>query len=99
LSCSGEPRQQARLANEHSTAAYRDVTEAMDHLATLLREEIAALAERGCCYIQLDAPDLTFPINEATFFYEAAGLNREQFLEQSVELLHELHVYVALPTV
>jgi 5-methyltetrahydropteroyltriglutamate--homocysteine methyltransferase len=77
-------------SNEHSTAAYRDVTEAMDHLATLLREEIAALAERGCRYIQLDAPDLTFPINEATFFYEAAGLNREQFLEQSVELLNSV---------
>jgi 5-methyltetrahydropteroyltriglutamate--homocysteine methyltransferase len=77
-------------SNEHSTAAYRDVTEAMDHLAALLREEIAGLAERGCRYIQLDAPDLTFPINEATFFYEAAGLRREQFLEQSVELLNSV---------
>jgi 5-methyltetrahydropteroyltriglutamate--homocysteine methyltransferase len=74
-------------SNDYSTAAYRDVSEAMDDVAKLLREEIAALAARGCRNIQLDAPDLTFPINEATFFYEAAGMTRDQFLAQSVELL------------
>ena len=77
-------------SNEHSTGAYRDATEAMDDLAKVLREEIAALAQQGCRHIQLDAPDLTFPINEATFFYEAAGLGREQFLERSVDLLNDV---------
>ncbi|SDN03189.1 cobalamin-independent methionine synthase II family protein [Allokutzneria albata] len=77
-------------SNEHSTAAYRDVSEAMDHVAELLREEIAALAARGCRYIQLDAPDLTFPINEAKFFYEAAGLDRDRFLDKSVDLLNSV---------
>jgi 5-methyltetrahydropteroyltriglutamate--homocysteine methyltransferase len=77
-------------SNEHSTGAYRDATEAMDDVAKLLREEIAALAQQGCRHIQLDAPDLTFPINEAAFFYEAAGLGREQFLERSVDLLNDV---------
>lgn len=77
-------------SGEHSTAAYRDVSEAMEHLTELLREEISALAAQGCRYVQLDSPDLTFPINEATFFYEAAGLSRERFLEQSVDLLNSV---------
>ncbi|GAA4030519.1 cobalamin-independent methionine synthase II family protein [Allokutzneria multivorans] len=77
-------------SDEHSTAAYRDVSEAMDHVAELLREEISALAARGCRYVQVDAPDLTFPINEAKFFYEAAGLDRDRFLAKSVELLNSV---------
>jgi 5-methyltetrahydropteroyltriglutamate--homocysteine methyltransferase len=79
-------------SGEHSTAGYRDVSEAMTHLGSLLREEISDLASQGCRYIQLDAPDLTFPINEAAFFYEAAGLSRAEFLEQSVELLNSVAV-------
>jgi 5-methyltetrahydropteroyltriglutamate--homocysteine methyltransferase len=77
-------------SKDHSTRAYRNALEAMDDLAAVLRQEVADLAALGCRQIQLDAPDLTFPINEARFFYEAAGLTRDQFIGHTVELLDSI---------
>jgi 5-methyltetrahydropteroyltriglutamate--homocysteine methyltransferase len=75
---------------EHSTGAYATPADLVDDFAGVLREEIAHLAQLGCEYIQIDAPELTFLVGDGSAFgvFEASGFTREAFLENEINILN-----------
>lgn len=76
-------------SQEHSRPAYRDAFELFADGVALIREEAAALAELGCEYIQIDAPDLgqlADPAQRAD--WEARGISPDRALSEGVDMVN-----------
>jgi 5-methyltetrahydropteroyltriglutamate--homocysteine methyltransferase len=71
-----------------STEAYDDPFDAFRDAAGIVRAEALALAEMGCPYIQVDAPELATLVDPAQRdFYASVGIPSERLLSEGIELL------------
>ncbi|MGH7880564.1 MAG: cobalamin-independent methionine synthase II family protein, partial [Candidatus Binataceae bacterium] len=77
---------------EAARDAYRDPFELFADGAAVIRAEIAELAQLGCEYIQIDAPELaTLTDPEASrAIYEQNGIDAKRLLGEGLELLNSL---------
>jgi methionine synthase II (cobalamin-independent) len=75
-----------------STAAYRDPFEMFADAATIIRDEIAEVARLGCEYIQIDAPELTNPVDPevSRAMLAGRGIDPARMLGEGVELIDSL---------
>jgi 5-methyltetrahydropteroyltriglutamate--homocysteine methyltransferase len=74
-----------------SRAAYGDPFELFADAAEILRQEVRELAELGCEYVQIDAPELGALVDERQReHYEAVGITPDRLLTEGVELLGEV---------
>jgi 5-methyltetrahydropteroyltriglutamate--homocysteine methyltransferase len=71
-----------------STEVYDDPFECFADAAAIVRAEALALAEMGCPYIQVDAPELATLVDPAQReFYASIGIPAERMLSEGIELL------------
>jgi 5-methyltetrahydropteroyltriglutamate--homocysteine methyltransferase len=77
---------------EHSTAAYSDPFALFADAVDILRQEVRELAELGCRYIQIDAPELATLVDETQRqgTYRARGVSPERMLGEGVDMLNAL---------
>jgi 5-methyltetrahydropteroyltriglutamate--homocysteine methyltransferase len=74
---------------EHSTAAYRDPVELFADAADIIRAEAQELADLGCTYIQIDAPELCTLADPAQASYFAGlGVDPDRMLDEGVDLIN-----------
>jgi 5-methyltetrahydropteroyltriglutamate--homocysteine methyltransferase len=74
---------------KHSTAAYDDPFELFADGAELVREEAQALADLGCEYIQIDAPDFGQLVEESERQrWERLGIPVERVMSEGVDMLN-----------
>jgi 5-methyltetrahydropteroyltriglutamate--homocysteine methyltransferase len=82
----------ASWSPEHSTQAYASLSDALDDVVYILRQEVHALAQLGCKHVQFDAPETTFAIDENSIMLRAAGRSRESFCAEVVERLNQVAI-------
>jgi 5-methyltetrahydropteroyltriglutamate--homocysteine methyltransferase len=71
-----------------STEVYDDPFDAFRDAAAIVRSEALALAEMGCPYIQIDAPELATLVDPTQRdFYASIGIPPERMLGEGIELL------------
>ena len=76
---------------ELSTAVYRDAFELFADAADIIRAECQALAELGCTYIQVDAPDIgTIVDPENRELRENLGMPTERTLTEGLEIFNSV---------
>src|SRR5215470_2758104 len=77
---------------EHSTAAYSDPFALFADAVDILRQEVRELADLGCQYIQIDAPELATLVDESQRqgTYQARGVSPERMLGEGVEMLNAI---------
>jgi methionine synthase II (cobalamin-independent) len=76
---------------EVSTSAYKDAYEMFADAATIIRDEVHALASLGCTYVQIDSPDLgTLVDPENRTLRESLGMPTERTLTQGVDILNSV---------
>jgi 5-methyltetrahydropteroyltriglutamate--homocysteine methyltransferase len=76
---------------ELSTAAYKDAYELFADAAAIVRAEAQALADLGCTYIQIDAPDvgtLVDPVNRE--LREHLGMPTERTLTEGMDIINSV---------
>jgi 5-methyltetrahydropteroyltriglutamate--homocysteine methyltransferase len=73
---------------QRSTAAYRDPFALFADAAAIIRAEAQELADLGCRYIQIDAPELaTLADPTQASYFAALGIDPERMLDEGVELI------------
>jgi 5-methyltetrahydropteroyltriglutamate--homocysteine methyltransferase len=74
---------------EHSIAAYRDPFELFADAADIIRAEAQELADLGCTYLQIDAPELSTLADptQASYFADL-GVDPERMLDEGVDLVN-----------
>ena len=76
---------------ELSSSAYRDAYEMFEDAATIIRDEVHALARLGCTYVQLDSPDLgTLVDPENRTLRESLGMPTERTLTEGVDIINSV---------
>jgi 5-methyltetrahydropteroyltriglutamate--homocysteine methyltransferase len=71
-----------------STEVYDDPFDAFEDAARIVRAEALALADMGCPYIQVDAPELATLVDPTQRdFYTSIGIPPERMLGEGIELL------------
>lgn len=76
---------------EHSPAAYSDPFEMFADAAAILREEARELVALGCEFIQLDAPDIGFLVDESVReSLRARGVDPERMLGEGIEIINSV---------
>jgi 5-methyltetrahydropteroyltriglutamate--homocysteine methyltransferase len=76
---------------ELSSSAYRDAYEMFEDAATIIRNEVHALARLGCTYVQLDSPDLgTLVDPENRTLRESLGMPTERTLTEGVDIINSI---------
>jgi 5-methyltetrahydropteroyltriglutamate--homocysteine methyltransferase len=76
---------------ESSPTVYEDVFDFCRDAAGILRQEVEYLADLGCTYIQIDAPEFAKLVDDAGRRWHAAlGATPERMLSEGVELLNEI---------
>jgi methionine synthase II (cobalamin-independent) len=74
---------------EHSSKAYDDPFELFADGVDLIREEAQALADRGCEYIQIDAPDFGQLVEDSERErWEKLGIPVSRVMSEGVEMLN-----------
>jgi len=74
---------------EHSTAAYDDPFELFADGVALVKEEAQALADLGCKYIQIDAPDFGQLVEDSERErWERLGIPVSRVMSEGVEMLN-----------
>ena len=75
--------------NEQSLDAYPDPFELAQDAATAVRKWVRELADAGCNYIQIDAPELNeaYADERVRAEYEARGIDPRHFIELGTELV------------
>jgi 5-methyltetrahydropteroyltriglutamate--homocysteine methyltransferase len=75
---------------EHSTAAYKDAFALFTDAAEILRQEVHELANLGCEYVQIDAPELATLVDEShrRNTFAARGIAPERLLTEGIDLLN-----------
>jgi len=72
-----------------STAAYADPFDMFADAAQIIRDEARELADLGCRYIQIDAPELiTLADPTQVSFFSGLGIDPERMLDEGVELIN-----------
>jgi len=74
---------------EHSTAAYPDPFEMFADAVDIVRAEARALAEMGCEYIQIDAPELlqVFADERSREHWRSLGIEPERVFTEGVDMV------------
>jgi 5-methyltetrahydropteroyltriglutamate--homocysteine methyltransferase len=76
---------------ELSSSAYRDAYEMFEDAATIIRNEVHALARLGCTYVQFDSPDLgTLVDPENRTLRESLGMPTERTLTEGVDIINSI---------
>ncbi len=76
---------------EHSPDAYADPFEMFADAAEIVRAEARELVALGCEYIQIDAPDIGFLVDESVrASMRARGIDPERMLGEGIELLNSV---------
>lgn len=76
---------------EHSPAAYADPFEMFADAAAILREEARELVALGCEFIQLDAPDIGFLVDESVRqSMDARGIDSQRMLGEGIEIINSV---------
>lgn len=76
---------------EFTPDVYPDTFDLYADLAKVVRQEVLALAELGCTYIQIDAPDLAKLVDdEGRRFFADAGADPDRVLTDGVDLLNDI---------
>jgi 5-methyltetrahydropteroyltriglutamate--homocysteine methyltransferase len=76
---------------ERSTAAYTDAYELFADAAAIIKSEAQALAEAGCTYIQIDAPDIgTLVDPENRELRETLGMPTERTLTEGLDIFNSV---------
>lgn len=75
---------------EHSSAAYKDPFALFADAVDILRQEVRELANMGCQYIQIDAPELATLVDETVRqqVFMANGIAPERILAEGIEMLN-----------
>src|SRR5262249_55214125 len=75
---------------QHSTAAYSDPFALFADAVDILRQEVRELADLGCQYIQIDAPELATLVDESQrrATYAARGVSPERMLGEGIDMLN-----------
>jgi len=74
---------------EHSTAAYRDPFDMFADAARIIRDEAQELADLGCRYIQIDAPELiTLADPTQVSFFSGLGIDPDRMLGEGIDLIN-----------
>ena len=81
-----------RWSPQHSRAAYPDPFELFADAATIVRDEIRELAELGCDYVQIDAPELGMLCDPERCRSDFArqGIDPEKLLTEGIDLLNSV---------
>ncbi len=81
-----------RWSPEHSAAAYPEPFALFADAVDILRAEVAELANLGCEYIQIDAPELATLVDPTTreHVFEAHGISPARMLGEGVEMINAL---------
>jgi 5-methyltetrahydropteroyltriglutamate--homocysteine methyltransferase len=81
-----------RWSPEHSAAAYPEPFALFADAVDILRAEVAELANLGCEYIQIDAPELATLVDPTTRerVFEAHGISPARMLGEGVEMINAL---------
>jgi 5-methyltetrahydropteroyltriglutamate--homocysteine methyltransferase len=70
---------------------YRDVFELYEDAAAIVRREVQQLAELGCTYVQIDAPEFAKLVDEEGRSWHASlGAPPERMLTEGVDLLNSI---------
>jgi len=78
-------------APEVSKAAYRDAYEMFADAAAIIKDEVTRLAELGCTYVQIDAPDIgTLVDPENRGMRESLGMPTERTLTEGIEIVNSV---------
>jgi len=76
---------------ELSTAAYKDAFELFADAAAIIKDEVTRLAELGCTYVQIDAPDIgTLVDPENRGMRESLGMPTERTLTEGIEIVNSV---------
>ncbi len=76
---------------EHSTAAYADPFEMFQDAADFLREEIRALVQLGCEYVQIDAPEVAILVDASVRqAFRDRGIAPERVLGEGIEIINSV---------
>jgi len=76
-------------APDKSTSAYNDPFAMFADAAEIIRAEAEELASLGCCYIQLDAPELiTLADPTQAQYFANLGIDPERMLTEGVDLIN-----------
>jgi 5-methyltetrahydropteroyltriglutamate--homocysteine methyltransferase len=74
-----------------STAAYKDPYELFTDAAAIIHAEARALADLGCTYIQIDAPDIGSIVDpENRDLREAMGMPTERTLTEGLDIFNSI---------
>ncbi|MQA96350.1 MAG: methionine synthase [Streptosporangiales bacterium] len=80
-----------RWSPEHSTGAYSDAFAMAADAAAIVRRQIQDLADLGCTYVQVDAPELATLVQpETREWYESQGISTYAMLTEGIDLLSEV---------
>ncbi|MFD0094680.1 hypothetical protein ACFVHA_28890, partial [Bacillus cereus] len=80
-----------RWSPEHSTAAYINAFAMAADAADIIRDEVRELAELGCTYVQIDAPELATLVQaETRQWFTDQGISPAAMLAEGMDLLNSI---------
>lgn len=80
-----------RWSPQHSTGAYSDAFAMAADAAAIVRAHVQDLADLGCTYVQVDAPELATLVQpETREWYESQGIAPDAILSEGIDLLNEV---------
>jgi 5-methyltetrahydropteroyltriglutamate--homocysteine methyltransferase len=77
---------------KHSRAAYPDPFHLFSDAVDIIRSEVRELAELGCTYVQIDAPELATLVDPNTrrCCFEEQGVAPERLLTEGIDMLNSV---------
>jgi 5-methyltetrahydropteroyltriglutamate--homocysteine methyltransferase len=77
---------------KHSHSAYPDPFQLFSDAVDIIRAEVRELAELGCTYIQIDAPELATLVDPNTrqHSFEEQGVSPDRLLSEGIDMLNSV---------